>query len=81
MPFIEKFFLLCPLFGVSFIGGSTVVITYTVSAAQNKLFIANFLFFYTLIRLEVEHCKIIIMHAVRLDIAKWTNQNAANTEA
>ena len=24
MSFIERFFLLCPLFGVSFIGGSTV---------------------------------------------------------
>ena len=28
MSFIERFFLLCPLFGVSIIGGSTVVDSY-----------------------------------------------------
>ena len=27
MSFIERFFLLCPLFGVSFIGGSTVYVS------------------------------------------------------
>ena len=42
MSFIERFFLLCPLFGVSFIGGSTVIASltdysYTVEPRYNEL--------------------------------------------